>query len=97
MNKQPAIYIIASKRNGTLYVGVTSNLAQRIYQHKNGLVSGFSKKYGCKTCVYYEMYDDMEHAIEREKQIKKLSRKKKVELIESMNPSWEDLYGAIAQ
>ena len=89
--KQPAIYIMTNKRNGTLYVGVTSNLIQRVYQHKEGIVAGFTKKYGCKILVYYEMHSDMECAITREKQIKDGPRKKKLKLIEDMNPDWHDL------
>ncbi len=95
MSKQPAVYIMASKRNGTLYTGVTSNLVGRAYQHREGLADGFSKKYGCKLLVFYEIYDDMENAILREKQIKAGSRKKKLDLIEGMNPDWNDLYEGI--
>jgi putative endonuclease len=90
--KQPAVYIMASKRNGTLYTGVTSALAQRVYQHKTGTIEGFSAKYECKLLVYYEVFDRMEDAITREKQIKAGSRAKKIALIESVNPSWADLY-----
>ena len=93
--KQPAIYIMANKRNGTLYTGVTSNLIQRVYQHKNGLLSGFTKRYGCKLLVYYELFDDMENAIIREKLLKGGSRKQKLTLIESLNPHWEDLYESL--
>lgn len=93
MNKKnPAIYILASKYNGTLYTGVTSNLIKRIYEHKTGVVAGFSKKYHCKQLVYYEWYEDMLSAIEREKQIKGGSRNKKIMLIEKSNPAWKDLY-----
>ena len=90
--KYPAIYIVANRKNGTLYTGVTSNLAQRIYQHKKGITKGFTHKYGCNKLVYYECFDDMNYAIAREKQIKAGSRKKKILLIESLNPLWEDLY-----
>jgi putative endonuclease len=93
--KNPAIYIITNKKYGTLYVGVTSNLPQRIYQHKQGLIEGFSKKYDLKNLVYYEVFDDMTNAIEREKQIKAGNRKKKIELIELMNKEWKDLYDSI--
>ncbi|NQZ14695.1 MAG: GIY-YIG nuclease family protein [Alphaproteobacteria bacterium] len=93
--KQPAIYILASKRNGTLYTGVTSNLLKRIYEHKNNITSGFASRYNCNILVYYKIYEDMEHAILREKQIKGGSRKKKIELIEDINPNWEDLYSNI--
>jgi predicted GIY-YIG superfamily endonuclease len=86
---------MTNKRNGTLYTGVTSNLAQRIHEHKTGVKTGFTKKYGCNRLVYYEMHENMESAISREKQIKAGSRKKKIALIESMNPSWDDLHGNI--
>ena len=95
--KQPAIYILASKRNGTLYTGVTSNLIQRIYQHKNEMADSFTAQYNCKTLVYYESYETMEQAILREKQIKGGSRKKKLDLIESINPEWKDLYEDICK
>ncbi len=90
--KQPAVYIMASERNGTLYTGVTSALIQRVYQHKNGVIKGFTEKYGCKLLVYYELLDRMEDAIAREKQIKAGSRAKKIALIEGFNPRWLDLY-----
>ena len=93
--KQPAIYIMASKRNGTLYTGVTSNLIRRVYEHKEALVDGFSKKYNCKMLVYYEGFDDMESAITREKQLKGGSRKKKLDLINKLNPEWRDLYDEV--
>jgi putative endonuclease len=95
MEKQPAIYIMASKRNGTLYTGVTSDLIKRVYQHKSGSTLGFSRRYDCKLLVYYEMHEDMQSAIVREKQIKAGSRKKKIALIESTNPQWLDLYTEI--
>jgi putative endonuclease len=95
MIKQPAIYIMASKRNGTLYTGVTSDLMQRVFQHKNKLIRGFTSRYGCKMLVYYEVYGDMESAILREKQIKGGSRKRKLRLIESVNPEWHDLYESL--
>jgi putative endonuclease len=91
MPKQPAVYMLASKRNGTLYIGVTSNLPQRMYQHREELLDGFSKKYGIKMLVYFEMCDDMMGAITREKALKGLSRAKKIALIESVNLDWEDL------
>jgi len=90
--KQPAIYIVCNKRNGTLYTGVTSNLIQRIWQHKNNVIKGFASKYGCNLLVYYELFDGMIEAITREKQLKAGSRKKKINLITKMNPAWEDLY-----
>ena len=93
--KQPAVYILTNKKNGTLYTGVSSNLIKRVFEHKEGVVNGFSKRYGCKTLVFYEVSDSIISAIEREKQIKGWLRSKKVELIESMNPEWSDLYDSI--
>ena len=90
--KQPVVYIIASQRNGTLYVGVTSHLIKRIYDHKEGVIEGFTKKYGCKLLVFYELHETMISAISREKSIKGGSRQKKLALIEAMNPEWRDLY-----
>jgi putative endonuclease len=95
MNR-PAVYIMANKRNGTLYTGVTSNLSQRAYQHQEAKVEGFTKERGCKMLVWYEQHEAMEAAIMREKQIKGGSRKKKLALIEGMNPEWRDLYEVIA-
>ncbi len=86
-----AVYILANKRNGTLYVGVSSNLVGRIWQHKRGDIEGFTKKYGVKMLVWYEVTDDIYAAITREKQIKKWNRGWKLELIEKMNPDWKDL------
>jgi putative endonuclease len=93
--KQPAVYMVANKKDGTLYTGVTSGLAKRIYEHKQSLTHGFSKKYNCKLLVFYELHETMESAIMREKQIKAGSRKKKLELIASINPNWIDLYEEI--
>lgn len=90
--KQPAVYIIANQRNGTLYTGVTSDLIKRIYEHKNGLTEGFSLRYQCKTLVYYCLFETMEAAITEEKRIKGGSRKQKLALIEALNPAWRDLY-----
>jgi putative endonuclease len=90
--KHPAVYIVANKRNGTLYVGATSNLVKRIYEHKEGVIEGFTKKYGCKLLVFYESHETMTSAISREKSIKGGSRQKKLILIETMNPHWRDLY-----
>ena len=90
--KQGFVYILFNKRNGTLYTGVTSDLIKRIDEHKNKFVSGFSQKYGTDKLGYYEVFEDITFAIEREKQIKAGSRKKKLDLIESINPKWEDLY-----
>jgi len=90
--KLPAVYIMTNERNGTIYTGVTSDLVQRVYQHKNSVAVGFTKRNGCKLLVFYEAYDDMLTAITREKQIKGGSRRKKLALIEAMNPMWRDLY-----
>lgn len=89
------VYILASKRNGTLYVGVTRNLPRRIYEHKNELVEGFTKKYGVKTLVYAEEHPLATSAIQREKNIKHWSRKWKLDLIEGMNPEWDDLFNMV--
>ena len=93
--KRPSIYIMTNKRNGTLYTGVTSNLAKQVHEHKSEVATGFTKKYGCNQLVYYEMHEDMDRAINREKQIKAGSRKKKITLIETMNPNRNDLYDDI--
>ena len=90
--RQPGVYIVASKRHGTLYTGVTSNLPKRAFEHREGLVKGFSAKYGCKMLVWYEVHVTMIDAITREKQIKAGSRRKKIELINQFNPEWRDLY-----
>ena len=95
MPKQPCVYILASQRNGTLYVGVTSDLVKRTWQHKNDAVDGFTKEYGVHILAYYEFYTDMLAAITREKQIKKWNRAWKIELIESTNPDWRDLWNEI--
>jgi putative endonuclease len=93
--KQPCVYIVASRRNGTLYTGVTSNLPKRAFEHREGLVAGFSKKHGCKFLGWYELHDSMIEAITREKQVKAGSRAKKLALIETLNPGWKDLYGVL--
>ena len=90
--KQPCVYIVASKRHGTLYTGVTSDQPKRAFEHREGLVKGFSAKYGCKILVWYEVHETMLAAITREKQIKAGSRAKKLALIEMLNPDWKDLY-----
>jgi putative endonuclease len=95
MTKQPAVYILASKRNGTLYIGVTSNLQKRAWEHKNDLVEGFTKKYSVHLLVYYELHGDMVSAITREKQIKKWNRAWKLELIEEQYSDWKDLWDGI--
>lgn len=86
------IYILASRRNGTLYIGVTSNLKKRVYEHKNNLIEGFTKKYSVHKLVYFEMFLNINDAITREKQLKKWERKWKLELIEKENKDWKDLY-----
>ncbi len=86
------IYILANQPNGVLYIGVTSDIHKRIYQHREGTYEGFSKKYGCKTLVYYEHFESIENAIKREKQLKKFKRAWKVGLIMQGNDTWEDLY-----
>jgi putative endonuclease len=91
--KQPCVYIVASGRNGTLYTGVTSNLPKRAFEHREGQVAGFSKRYGCRVLVWYEVHDTMIGAITREKQLKAGSRAAKLALIEGLNPEWKDLYG----
>lgn len=96
MPKQPAVYILASRRNGTLYVGVTSDLVTRIWQHRKDSIDGFTRKYRVHTLVYYELHADMAHAITREKQLKKWRRAWKLELIEGRNPEWKDLWDEIA-
>ena len=83
---------MTNQKNGTLYVGVTSDIIKRVYEHKQGLVDGFTKKYGLKLFVYYEIFDDIVDAIKREKQLKAGNRAKKIALIESINPQWKDLY-----
>src|ERR1700719_1474256 len=94
--KNPAVYIMASQRNGTLYTGVTSNLPRRAYEHREAVVPGFTARYGCKLLVWFESHEMMESAIAREKQIKAGSRKKKLALIEVGNPSWRDIYEELA-
>ena len=94
--KQPCVYILANKPRGTLYIGVTSNLVARIWQHKNELVEGFSEKYELHLLVYYELHETMLEAIKREKQLKKWNREWKLELIEDFNDNWADLYNQIS-
>jgi putative endonuclease len=95
MEKLPCVYILASKRNGTLYVGVTSDLMKRVWEHQNEFVEGFTKRHHVHTLVWYERHETMETAIVREKQIKEWKRTWKLNLIEKMNPEWKDLYGNI--
>ncbi len=92
MAGQYYVYLLASKRNGTLYVGVTSDLIKRVYEHKDNLVGGFTKKYNVHNLVYFETTEDINSAIIREKQLKKWKRAWKIELIEKNNPEWRDLY-----
>jgi putative endonuclease len=92
---QPCVYILASERNGTLYIGVTSNLLKRIWEHKNDAVAGFTERYGVHALVWFEQHENMESAIIREKPIKKWNREWKLRLIEETNPQWRDLYPEI--
>ena len=93
--KTPCVYIMANRRNGTLYTGVTSDLVKRVWQHRQGVADGFTKKYDCKKLVWYEVHETMDTAIAREKQIKAGSRVKKLTLIEASNPDWTDLFREI--
>ena len=95
MEQVPVVYILANKKNGTLYTGVTSDLAKRVWEHKNNLVKGFTKRYGVHSLVWYEVHESMESAIVREKRLKEWKRLWKLELIESNNPKWLDLYETI--
>ena len=92
MSKQPCVYLLASRRNGTLYVGVTSDLIKRVWEHKSEVVEGFTKRYGVHKLAWYEVHESMESAIAREKAIKAWNREWKRQLIEKANPKWEDLY-----
>jgi putative endonuclease len=92
MERQPCVYLLASKQNGTLYTGVTSNLLKRIWEHKHEAVDGFTKKYTVHLLVWYELHETMESAIQREKQLKNWKRQWKIELIEESNALWRDLY-----
>lgn len=93
--KKGYIYIMTNRKNGTLYTGVTSNLIQRVWQHKNHVVEGFTKKYGLDKLVYYEIFDNIENAIKREKQLKNWHRQWKINLIKKENPNWLDLYNTL--
>ena len=97
MSKTYYVYILASKRNGTLYIGVTNDLERRLYEHKNNLLEGFTNKYNVDKLVFYEVYEDINSAIAREKQIKSGSRAKKIKLIEDMNTGWNDLYEGLCK
>ncbi|MEO1167735.1 MAG: GIY-YIG nuclease family protein [Pseudomonadota bacterium] len=92
MGKPGYVYLMASRPNGTLYLGATSNLPQRSYQHRSGLIDGFSKKHGCETLVWFEAFDDLDMARERERQMKKWKRNWKLRAIEEHNPGWSDLF-----
>ncbi len=94
-NKRFYVYILAKERNSTFYVGMTSNLQKRTWEHKNEVADGFTKKYSIKRLVYYEIFDDPENAIKREKRLKKWNRPWKMRIIEEMNPNWDDLYEKI--
>lgn len=95
MARQYYIYILASQKNGTLYIGVTNSIISRVWNHKSKLTKGFTKKYNVTNLVYYEIFDDIGYAIQREKQLKKWNRKWKLRLIEKFNPNWRDLYPEI--
>lgn len=97
MDKQYHVYIMARARNSTFYVGFTSELPKRVWEHKNQVVRGFTQKYGIKNLVYYETFDNPEEAIKREKRLKKWNRTWKMRIIEEMNPEWKDLYEEICR
>jgi len=97
MEKASYVYILASGLNGTLYIGVTSNLIKRVWEHREGVVDGFSKQYSVKHLVWYEVHTEITEAIRREKQIKKWERRWKVEMIQKSNPRWRDLYADITR
>ncbi|MBN1664633.1 MAG: GIY-YIG nuclease family protein [Deltaproteobacteria bacterium] len=95
LDKNPAVYIMASNLNGTLYIGMTSDLVKRVWEHKNDLVDGFAKRYCVHHLVWYEVHENMQSAIEREKNLKEWKRARKLELIEAVNPDWQDLYNTM--
>ena len=95
MDKQSFVYIMASRKNGTIYIGVTSDLIRRVYEHKQELIDGFTKKYNVKMLVYYEIFEDVTEAIKREKELKGWRRNKKLMLIEKDNKEWKDLYASL--
>ncbi len=97
MSKVGYVYIVTNTRNGTLYIGVTSKLVQRIWQHRNGEIAGFAKKYGCKMLVYFEIHESIEQAISREKAMKEWKRAWKIRRVEEQNPAWRDLWEDIAK
>ena len=92
---QPCVYMLASERNGTLYIGVTSDVVKRVWEHQSDFVDGFTKQYQVHTLVWYEVYENMQSAITREKQLKEWKRQWKIDLIEKINPYWNDLYSTI--
>ncbi|MEE4237713.1 MAG: GIY-YIG nuclease family protein [Anderseniella sp.] len=92
---QPCVYIVSNHRYGTLYIGVTSDIARRAYEHKKGLIDGFSRRYGLKRLIWYELHENMEAAIAREKQMKAWQRSWKIKTIEKVNPVWADLYDTL--
>ena len=94
-SKQPAVCLLANKRNGTLYVGVSNDLVRRVYEHREGQSDGFTKKYGIKILVYFEQHEDIAQAIQREKNLKRWRRAWKIDLVEKENPTWRDLYETI--
>ena len=96
LTKQYFVYILASRKNGTLYIGITNDLLKRVYEHKNNLADGFTKKYSIHNLVYYEIHTDASSAITREKQLKKWNRQWKIELIEKTNSDWKDLYNNLS-
>jgi putative endonuclease len=95
MNKAGWVYIVASRRNGTIYIGVTSDLPKRAYEHRHGLIAGFTRKYGCKPLVWHQAFDDLDAAGHRELQMKEWKRAWKLKVIEEMNPDWNDLYESL--
>ena len=97
MTKYSYVYILANGKNGTLYIGVTSNLSKRVWEHKNKIFKGFTDKYSINKLVYYIVFEDIKEAIKREKQIKKWNRKWKLRVIEEMNPNWNDLYDTLME
>ena len=97
MKREPAVYVMANKRNGTLYVGVTSDIGRRAFEHREGLIAGFTKRFGCTRLVWYEFYELITDAIERERKIKGSSRNDKLKLIEDFNPEWNDLFDTLQQ
>jgi putative endonuclease len=95
MDKSGYVYIMASKRNGTLYLGVTSDLPKRAYEHREGLIAGFTRKYGCKLLVWYQAFEDLDAARHRELQMKEWRRAWKIRAVEELNPDWMDLYESL--